>query len=212
MITDRLRSEIEQMLSLKRRPIVEGWTTQEKAETLAGFIIDHKPQLLVEVGIFGGRSMFAMAMALRENGMGTIWGVDPWTLDAVLEGDIGPENAKWWTENVNLESIYEGFVRAVLDLGLFKQCRWVRERGATVARMFNEKSIDLLHLDANHSEAASCREVESWHKKLKPGGLLVADDVDWPSVAKSLKLIRNMGYKPLYDNKQFAVFQKNGTT
>ena len=209
MITERLKHDLTEMLSLKRKPIIEGWTTQEKAEILAGLVIDHQPQLLVEVGVFGGRSMFAQAMALRENGgTGVIWGVDPWTLDAALEGDIGEENKKWWTENVNLENIYEGFIQAVLDLKLTKQCRWVRNRGDLVCKMFQDKTVDVLHLDANHSEAASCREVECWHKKVKPGGFLIADDVDWATVAKSLKLIRTYGFKPVIEKKEFTVFQK----
>lgn len=213
MITDRLRSEIADMISLKRRPIIEGWLTQEKAEVLAGLVIDHKPQVLVEVGVFGGRSVFAQALALRENGMGVIWGIDPWALDAALEGDIGEENKKWWTENINLEQIYLGFVHGVIDLQLSKYINWIRERGSVAARMFADKSIDLLHLDANHSEAASCREVESWHRKVKPGGFIVADDTDWPSVQKSLKMIRGFNYKSVHEQKEFAVFQKpNGTT
>lgn len=208
MITEKLKHEIKDMLSLDRRPIIEGWTTQEKAEVLAGLILDHKPQVLVEVGVFGGRSVFAMAFALRENGMGTVTGIDPWSLDAVLEGEIGDENRKWWTENVNLQTIYEGFVRGVLEFQLLKQIRWVREKGVVACKMFPDKSIDLLHLDANHSEEASCGEVDHWHKKVKPGGFLVADDVDWTTVAKSLKKIRDLGYKPVTETKQFAVFQK----
>jgi predicted O-methyltransferase YrrM len=208
MITERVRDQIKNMLSLERRPIIEGWTNQEKAEVLAGIILDHKPQLLVEVGVFGGRSIFAQAFALRENGMGLIWGIDPWSTDAVLEGDIGEENRKWWTENVNLESIYVGFIKAVLEFELTKYCRWIRERGDVACRLFADKSIDLLHLDANHSELASCREVGCWHKKVKPGGLLVADDVDWVSVSKSLKMIRDLGYKPVVETMQFAVYQK----
>ena len=93
MITDKLKHEIQEMLSLKRRPIIEGWTTQEKAEVLAGLVIDKKPQQLVEVGVFGGRSVFAQAFALRENGMGVIWGIDPWSLDAALEGDVEKRTA-----------------------------------------------------------------------------------------------------------------------
>jgi predicted O-methyltransferase YrrM len=210
MITDRLRSELAIMLSLQRKPIIEGWTTQEKAEVLAGLIIDHKPQLLVEVGVFGGRSMFAMAMALRENGMGHIWGIDPWTLEAALEGDVGEENRKWWSENMNLEEIYLGFLRAVLDLQLTKECRWVRARGIAASRMFADKSVDLVHLDANHSEVSSCNEAEAWARKVKPGGFLVADDVDWSTVAKSLKMIKSAGFTALTETKQYIVFQRNG--
>lgn len=208
MITDRLKHELSEMLSLKRRPIIEGWTTQEKAEVLAGLVIDHKPQLLVEIGVFGGRSLFAQAMALRENGMGLVWGIDPWSLDAALEGDVGEENRKWWTENLKLEDIYIGFIKAVLELNLTNYVRWIRERGEIACKLFNKQSIDVCHLDANHSELCSCRDVQIWHPKIKPGGFLVADDVDWVTVSKSLKIIQDLGYKSVIQTTTFAVYQK----
>ena len=103
-------------------------------------------------------------------------------------------------------------MKAVVDLELTKYCRWIRERGSVACKMFPDKSVDVLHLDANHSEEASCREVECWHKKVKPGGFLIADDVDWVSVSKSLKLITGYGYKPVIQTMQFAVYQKpNGS-
>jgi predicted O-methyltransferase YrrM len=208
MITEKLRHEISEMVSLKRKPIIEGWTTQEKAEVLASLVIDFKPQLLVEVGIFGGRSLFAQAFALRENGMGLIWGIDPWSLDAALEGEIGEENKKWWSENVNLEDIYVGFIKAVLDLQLTKQIRWIRERGEIVSKLFQKQTIDVLHLDSNHSELCSCRDVGIWHSKVKPGGFLIVDDVSWSTVAKSLTMIRAFNYKTIFENSEFIVFRK----
>lgn len=208
MITDRLKHELSEMLSLKRRPIIEGWTTQEKAEVLAGLIIDHRPQLLVEVGIFGGRSLFAQAMALRENGMGIIWGIDPWSLDAALEGDIGEENVRWWSSNMKLEDIYEGFIKAVMELKLLKECRWIRERGEVACKLFNKQTIELCHLDANHSEFCSCRDVQIWHPKIKPGGFLVMDDTDWTTQSKALKIVDGFGYKEVMKTMTFTVFRK----
>jgi hypothetical protein len=208
MITDKLKHELSDMLSLKRRPIIEGWTTVEKAEVLAGLVIDHKPQLLVEVGVFGGRSLFAQAMALRENGMGIVWGIDPWSLEAALEGDIGDENKKWWSENMSLEEIYLGFVKGALDLQLMKYLRWIRERGEVVCKMFNNKTIDLLHLDGNHSELCSCRDVQLWHHKVKPGGFFIMDDTDWTTQTKALKYMDGFGYKEVMKTMTFTVFQK----
>lgn len=208
MITDKLKHEISEMLSLKRRPIIEGWTDQEKAEILASHVIDFKPQLLVEVGVFGGRSLFAQAMALRENGMGTVWGIDPWTLDAALEGENSEADRKWWSENVSLEDIYVGFMKAVLEFNLTKYCRWVRERGEVAHRMFNSKTIDFVLIDGNHSELCSCRDVGLWDNKIKPGGFMAMDDCDWPTVAKALKQVEKMGYKPMVQTKSFTIFQK----
>lgn len=208
MITEKLRHEICEMLSLERKPIIEGWTNQEKAEVLASLVIDHKPQLLVEIGVFGGRSVFAQAFALRENGMGTIWGIDPWSLDAALEGDIGEENRKWWTENVKLDDIYIGFMRGVLDMHLTQYIRWIRERGEVAAKLFNKASIDILHLDSNHSELCSSRDVGIWHNKVKPGGFFVMDDTDWPTQAKALKTLSDWGYEPVHKSATFIVYKK----
>lgn len=212
MMTDRLKHEIAEMISLKRRPIVEGWMEQAKGEVLAGLVIDRRPQLLVEVGVFGGRSLFAQAFALRENGMGLIWGIDPWSIDAALEGDIGEANTKWWTENINIEDIYAGFVKAVIDLQLLKWVRWVRDRSEFVARMFTDKTVDICHIDGNHSELCSCRDVQVWHRKIKPGGFLIMDDVQWDTVTKALKLVEAFKYKEVIRTMEFAVFQKpNGS-
>lgn len=208
MITDRLRNELNDLVSLQRKPIIEGWTTIEKAQVLAGLVIDHKPQLCVEIGVFGGRSMFAQAFALRENGMGVIWGVDPWSLDAALEGDIGEANKQWWTQNMNLEDIYLGFLKGVLDFQLTKQCRWVRERGEIAAKMWANNSIDIVHLDSNHSELCSCRDVQIWCPRVKPGGFLVVDDADWSTQAKALKMIEAFKFKTVVNHKTFIVFQK----
>jgi predicted O-methyltransferase YrrM len=212
MITDKLKHEIADMISLKRRPIIEGWMEQPKGEVLAGMVIDHKPQLLVEIGVFGGRSMFAQAFALRENGMGVIWGIDPWSLDAALEGDIGDANKKWWTENINIEDIYLGFVRGVLDFQLSRWIRWIRERSEFVAPLFKDKTVDVVHIDGNHSELCSCRDVGVWNKKIKPGGFLIMDDVQWDTVTKALKMVETLKYKEVMRTMEFAVFQKpNGT-
>jgi predicted O-methyltransferase YrrM len=200
------------MISLKRRPIIEGWMDQAKGEVLADLVITHRPQIVVEVGVFGGRSLFAQAFALRENGMGIIWGIDPWSLDAALEGDIGEANAKWWTENINIEDIYLGFIRGVLEFQLTKWVRWVRERAEVAAPLFKDKSVDMCHIDGNHSELCSCRDVMVWHRKLKPGGMLVMDDVQWDSVSRAIQLVQGLKYKELVRTMEFAVFQKpNGS-
>lgn len=183
----------------------------EKAEVLAGLVIDHRPMLAVESGVFGGRSLFAIALAMKENGMGLVWGIDPWTVDAAIEGGVGKENEAWWTSNVNLEDIYKGFVSACCELGLLRECRWIRAKSDQVACIFEDESIDLLHCDSNHSELVSCREVQTWCGKIKPGGFWVVDDTDWTTQSKALTMIRELGFEPVTKAETFTVF-RNGNT
>jgi predicted O-methyltransferase YrrM len=56
-----------------------GWCTKEKAYTLASLVIGTRPAVIVEVGVFGGRSFLPMALALKELGKGMAIGIDPWS-------------------------------------------------------------------------------------------------------------------------------------
>ena len=124
-----LLQDIERMI-----PALPGWCTVEKAHSLAKLIVERKPQLAVEIGIFGGRSLFAQAMALRSNGSGIIYGIDPFEKEAALEGEKDPGNINWWTNSVDLEKIYVGFINAALGYDLTKECRWVRGRSESARR------------------------------------------------------------------------------
>ncbi|MBI2810794.1 MAG: class I SAM-dependent methyltransferase [Candidatus Melainabacteria bacterium] len=42
------------------------------------YIFELKPERVVEIGVFGGKSLVPMACALRANQKGRIYGIDPW--------------------------------------------------------------------------------------------------------------------------------------
>ena len=185
----------------------EGWYTEEKAATLCDLIFLHQPKVCVEVGVFGGRSLVPQAMALRElGGDRYILGIDPWRLDAALEGDIGRENEEWWKNNVNLEDIYRGFIESVMANRLTFECRWIRDRSENAAKLWDRKAIDWLHLDSNHSEEVSTRDVALWGPKMAPRSVWIMDDTDWPSQAKAIRMILDHGYGLAYDGKTYQVF------
>jgi len=51
--------------------------------------------------------------------------------------------------------------------------------------------IDILHIDGNHEEISSCRDVELYVPKLKTGGYLWFDDANWKETKKAINLIEN---------------------
>lgn len=201
MIPESLKQTLETII-----PSMEGWCTPEKAVLLANLIEERKPKVVVESGIFGGRSLIAMGLALRLVGSGTVTGIDPWSLDAALEGNVGKENAEWWQKNVDLEKIYVGFVQEILARGLTPQCRWIRSKSDVVSRMFDNGSVHFFHQDSNHSEEVSCLEVKSWHKKMAPNSIWVLDDSDWLTQAKAIELIKQAGFKVINQQPTFTVF------
>jgi predicted O-methyltransferase YrrM len=160
-------------------PHLPGWCSEAKAAALVHAVLFSRPSLCVEIGVFGGRSLVPQALALRALGKGRIIGIDPWETGAALESMVADKNKIWWS-SVSLRDIREGCERAVERLELRPHVELVAARSEDVVdRLFLDSSIDVLHIDGNHSEEKSTRDVSLLLPKLRPGALVFFDDVSW---------------------------------
>lgn len=169
-------------------PLLEGWATVEKALAMYDLIEREKPNLVVELGVFGGRSLIPQAIAVQNNGSGIVVGVDPWRLAPVLEGNLAAADADWWSKNVNLDEIHRGFVDTVWTWGLQDSIITVRSPSEQAVKVI-PGDIDILHIDANHTELASCRDVENYLPLVRKSGFVWFDDSDWSTTQKAIMLM-----------------------
>lgn len=161
------------------QPSIQGWCSLEKAQALCEAILSAVPELCVEIGVFGGSSLIPQAMALKENGRGIIHGIDPWSVDAALEEMHSPENKEWWGKKVDLEGVYKHCCDNIRHCGVQDYCRLIRQKAEDVVTEFFDESIDILHIDGNHSEALSYKDATLYLPKVKRGGLIFFDDIWW---------------------------------
>ena len=183
-----------------------GWCSREKAAELVRLVHEHRPAVVCEVGVFGGRSLLPMAAACRENGIGVCYAVDPWTKAAALEGTVRACDSEWWSQ-VDLAAVKAAFLGAVLHHEL---TTWVR---VLEGRWFDTHpavpEIDLGHIDGNHSPEVSDTDAKLMLDKLRPGGLVVMDDTDSPDqIEPALRqlderchLLRDWGTWRVYQKK-----------
>lgn len=186
-------------------PKLQGWTSWERGVEMAELIIKKKPLMCVELGVFGGRSLIAQALALKENGIGQIFGIDPWKVEAAVEGE-NSANADWWTKNVDLHEIHKGAMEALWRLELDKWAVVIQAKSQDAAGLFLN-GIDWLLIDGNHSEVASCRDVDTYLPKVTSEGIIIFDDADWPSTQKALKML-DRECDLLRDAKTYRIYQK----
>jgi hypothetical protein len=185
---------------------MDGWAGEDRCSTLIDLILEHKPKVSVEIGVYGGRSLAAIGIACQHLGSGFVWGVDPWSVEAAIEGE-SEANVEWWSK-LDIEAIYVRFIQNIIAMQLTKECRWIRARADEVVTLFQDNSINLFSLDGNHSELASCREVTMWLPKIAPQGVIVMDDTDWASQAKAIQMIRAAGLRTIRDAGNWMAFQK----
>lgn len=167
-------------------PTLQGWCTPEKAEAMARLIIETRPSVVVEIGVFGGRSLLPQAMALRVVNSGKAFGIDPWSREACLEGKNDKANDDWWA-SINLDGVRHGCIAAIAAHNLQHWCALIHAHSAAVCDCFSR--IDVLHIDGTHSELASVRDVANYMPKVPAGGFIWMDDTDWPTTQKAVGMV-----------------------
>ena len=123
-----------------------------------------KPAVLVELGVDRGESYFAFCQAAVENQTGTrCFGIDTWRGDQQAGGYDETTFAEVSEHNQAHYATFSTLLRSGFDEALGQ---------------FEPGSIDVLHIDGLHTEAAVRHDVDSWLPKLRPGGILLLHDVD----------------------------------
>lgn len=155
---------------------LEGWCSHNKAAILMDLIFMLEPKTVVEIGVFGGKSLIPMATALRTVGKGKIFGIDPWDPLESIEGMDG-ENYNWWGQ-VDHEKILNGLKAKIAQFALNEQIILLKTTSELAPPI---PDIDILHIDGNHSEKAAYLDVNKWVPLVKKGGLIIFDDITWGS-------------------------------
>jgi predicted O-methyltransferase YrrM len=163
-----------------------GWCTREKALCIAETVLRERPLVCVEIGIFGGRSLIPCAAALRRNGLGVIYGIEAWSPAVAVQNPTNTVNDEWWSK-IDFGKIKHEFYRFVADMDLTRQVRLVEAPSGRAAGLFDE--IDFLHIDGSHSVVNAAEDVILYARKVRSGGIVIFDDVNWQSTAPARELL-----------------------
>jgi hypothetical protein len=165
---------------------LEGWCSREKALVIARTVLQERPRTCVEIGIFGGRSLVPCAAALRHIGTGTIYGIEAWSPGVAIENTTSEDNDEWWSK-VDFPGIKREFYRFVAATNLTPHVRLIEARSGRASALFDQ--IDFLHIDGSHSMVNAAEDVILYARKVRSGGIIVFDDVNWQSTAPAREIL-----------------------
>lgn len=139
-------------------------------------------EVFVEVGSWLGRSAALMGVEIINSGKPiTFCCVDPWT-------DGGPDlrDTKYFKELGQRKPIqlFMQNTKPIRD-GMGKRFGWIQKPSTDAAVLFEDKSIDFIMLDGDHSYEAIRADIDAWLPKMKPGAIMSGDDYLWPGVLKA---------------------------
>ncbi len=155
---------------------LDGWCSFEKAAVLIDLILLKKPDTIVEIGVYGGKSLVPMAYALEVNGRGQIFGIDPWASEESIKGIKNTSSEYFWGQWVDHTAVMQNLISRINTFNLQDRISLIRSSSEKADLIPN---IDILHIDGNHSEEASYLDVTKWAPMVKKGGFIILDDVTW---------------------------------
>jgi predicted O-methyltransferase YrrM len=157
---------------------------------LAELIVAEQLTRIVEIGVYRGRLFIPLARLMSRLERGEVVGIDPYSADAAVQRDVqraGIDLIEWPT-TIDWDGLHREVTQAIERWDLAGHARLIRQRSEDAADGFADTPIDMLHVDGNHDRDAVVSDLERFLPHLKDGGLLVMDDIAWPSV------------RPLYEN------------
>lgn len=122
-----------------------------------------RPEITVELGTQWGLSFFCFCQAIKEQEInGKCYAIDTWQgdehtgeYDNEIYTQVKQHSDDFYPEIANLKRML--FQEAVND--------------------FADESIDLLHIDGLHTYDAVKEDYETWHSKVRPGGIIIFHDI-----------------------------------
>lgn len=186
-----------------------GWCTLEKAYLMMDCLEEVSENIdrpvCVEIGVFGGKSLFPLAACLKEMGKGIVYGIDPWTTEASLEGYEGPHHNYW--NSVPFDLVYDRFVEGLFELKIENYVDIIKEKSDDAPEI---KNICFLHVDGQHTEQAN-RDIKKYGPNVIDGGYCIMDDVEWSEGTKSaVETIKSMGFKKVRNIEGGLLYKKIG--
>jgi predicted O-methyltransferase YrrM len=185
----------DEILRADKRVI--GWASITKQIAMASAVVALRPDISMEIGVYGGKSFFPMAFAHRAIGRGRVIGIDPWNGPESAKGQIA-NHAQYWS-TLNHGRIYHDFMRQRKEFGL--------ESVTEIIRFASDDydpspGISVLSIDGNHGPQA-IKDVERYAPMVKMGGLVFCDDLAWDGsdsdyVAQSLEKLTLLGFVEKY--------------
>lgn len=150
------------------------------------FSLDPKANTWVELGSFYGESSTIM-LGFRK--LKKLYCVDSWTV--CPEYNAAHKTFDESTKSADFSPAKDVFLNRLkkeIDSG---RCVPMIQDSVSASLSFDDNTLDVVYVDADHSYESVMTDLETWYKKIKTGGFLCGHDYkmsndSWPGVTKAV--------------------------
>jgi predicted O-methyltransferase YrrM len=163
---------------------VGGGASLLKVLVLADLIVANDLSRVVEIGVYRGRLFLPLARLMSLLERGEVVGIDPYCEVAAVQRQAKTRglDLREWPKSVDWEGLHRLLLDGIDRWGVQGHARLIRKRSRQAAESFAGEPIDLLHIDGNHDHDAVVADVELFLPRMSERGILVLDDISWPTI------------------------------
>lgn len=177
---------------------IEGWFSELDAEFVTGICNELRSGVVIEMGLFVGRSTAVMAPICRRRGL--VYHA----IDNFVGGTSQDDSASKSHRTRDTKSL---FMENMRKMGIDDYVKLIHSDSSSAASRFDDNSVEFCFVDADHSPEGVRRDLDAWWPKIVEGGILGGHDyrVDVPN-----HTVREAIDRFAFDHNK-KVFRKQGS-
>lgn len=171
---------------------IQGWFSYpDLYQKMVANCIDGVDYTFVEVGSWKGCSTSYMGVEIINSKKNiTFFAVDTWRGSTE---HLDPTNSAYEPLLKDEDGLYLEFLKNISPVS--NAVCPLRMRSDSAAKLFLDDSIDFVMIDGAHDYDSVKLDIQSWYPKLKKGGAMTGDDLDWPGTLKALSEMFPNGFE-----------------
>lgn len=186
-------------------PRIPGWCSAKKAAAMMDLIFEITPDTCVEMGVFGGSSLFASAYALKSLNHGMMYAIDAWDAnEAIRYYPMESIHRAWWASQ-KMDVYYNACINLIARHSLNSFCIIYKMTFAEALKHIT--SIDILHIDATHTNEGDFIDAVPYIQKVKKMGYIWFDG--WSNSFDTYEYLKSRCHiKKVVDSGNCILLQK----
>jgi SAM-dependent methyltransferase len=141
----------------------------DRTNELISVIKENKYINFIEVGVWEGQNIIAIAKEFPDT---ICYGVDPYDY-MEYSNQLSLKDEKSHLLKSESENVYN---KTLAYTKKYSNFHLIRKSSLDAAKEFEQESVDLVFIDANHSYESVKNDIDLWLQKVKPGGVLSGHD------------------------------------
>lgn len=148
------------------------------------------PIKYLEIGVLYGANALSVAESYCHHENSEIHCVDPWL-------EYKEDGVKAY-DDINIEDVYLNFQKNISLSKHKDKFKIYKDFSHNIIPTFKDNTFDIIYIDGNHGYINVLEDAMMSFRKLKIGGYLIFDDVDWRNTMTSINAFTDL-YKPFIE-------------